>query len=344
VWGRCISEFQGYPGWKLPQILADAGFEIVSLKSRTADYFLALEHSSSQLSKISRWIPVARRFLVSLEPRSVTPNQYSPRTRGKYGRVFVQSPLQVYGGRNVDVIPAGLLPSREIIQKDLVESSNARRQKGSIGIVNQNKFSFVAGSRYKLRRALVIKLAEMGVPVNLAGSNWNKSIVWHLIVQAKSALWLFFIEGYFPRAGNFQLPLPHIANLHLHGRVNSELEFMRRFEFALVVENDPDYVSEKLFNAIRAGAVPIYVGPPLDLFGIPNSVAIQAPASAVSIAETFADSCSKQQIDSCRVAGSVWLSDTETIETWNHDNGFTNIASRLYELAQLERENGPEPL
>jgi len=47
----------------------------------------------------------------------------------------------------------------------------------------------------------------------------------------------------------------------------------------VVVENSPEYLSEKLFDAFLAATLPIYCGPPLRSYGIPDGLAIQVPGN-----------------------------------------------------------------
>ena len=43
----------------------------------------------------------------------------------------------------------------------------------------------------------------------------------------------------------------------------------------LVIENEKTYLSEKLFNALLAGCIPIYIGPELTKFKLPRGIAIE---------------------------------------------------------------------
>ena len=45
--------------------------------------------------------------------------------------------------------------------------------------------------------------------------------------------------------------------------MQEDLEELQSFQFSIVIENDLDYISEKVWKSIYAGAVPIYVGPKL---------------------------------------------------------------------------------
>jgi hypothetical protein len=49
------------------------------------------------------------------------------------------------------------------------------------------------------------------------------------------------------------------------------------------VENSNSIVTEKIFDALINGSIPIYVGPILQDFGLPKGVALQVPGNSKSI-------------------------------------------------------------
>ena len=65
--------------------------------------------------------------------------------------------------------------------------------------------------------------------------------------------------------------------------MDSTVDTMRRYEVAVVIENEPTYVSEKLFDALAAGCIPVYVGPPLGDYRIPQHIAVQVPPDASAV-------------------------------------------------------------
>jgi galactose mutarotase-like enzyme len=48
------------------------------------------------------------------------------------------------------------------------------------------------------------------------------------------------------------------------GHMPENLENLQNYNYSIVIENDLDYISEKVWKSIYAGALPIYVGPNLD--------------------------------------------------------------------------------
>ena len=56
--------------------------------------------------------------------------------------------------------------------------------------------------------------------------------------------------------------------------IGHQVDFLAQYEFALVIENEPTIITEKFWQALEAGCIPLYFGPDLQKFGIPKSSAI----------------------------------------------------------------------
>jgi hypothetical protein len=94
---------------------------------------------------------------------------------------------------------------------------------------------------------------------------------------------------------------------HPMGMVDEKAEAFRLAPSSIVIENSGDYVSEKLVDAVCAGVVPIYVGPPLERFQIPSDVAVTCPPDPIKIAHTVRSLSGSQTIATLS-AGRDWLS------------------------------------
>jgi hypothetical protein len=53
------------------------------------------------------------------------------------------------------------------------------------------------------------------------------------------------------------------------------LELLNNSQFLIIVENSPDSLTEKIFDAFFCGVIPIYCGADLTKVGIPNSTYIK---------------------------------------------------------------------
>lgn len=124
-------------------------------------------------------------------------------------------------------------------------------------------------------------------------------------------------------------------NVVYFNRVDDSVDFQRTQTFSIVIENDVNYVSEKLFNAIRAGSVPLYYGADLVKMGIPTSVCVQlkrpAPADVLNALKNT-DQRSQEIIVE---AGETWIREDPVQQRWNIKMGHERIAA----LISRELEN-----
>lgn len=123
-------------------------------------------------------------------------------------------------------------------------------------MINSNKVSAVPGGLYKLRFQCYQEISGL----QLAGWGWKSSRLTKLSIGIK-ALALASIALERPQLSTV---LRWVMRPPLQlSTVEDKFSFLRRFRFALVIENSIEYTSEKVFDALLAGIVPIYVGPPL---------------------------------------------------------------------------------
>jgi hypothetical protein len=327
LWGKCLLDHDPNGDWPLVSLIREKGVSILPLNDPGVTHYVAMDHSVSHLKAISKRIPVERRLLIALEPKAIIPSQYSRRVAREYKSVFVNSPIQALSLDNAKLMTLGSLPSLSEVNKAILENLRSTREPGSLGIINENKYSFVKGNLYKTRRSLVELIANSGIRVDLAGSGWQEGVVPTLRKQ-----FLAFASATMQRAhvdlSNFQSPLASNPNLALHGRVPSAVEFLRDFEFALVVENDPDYISEKLFNAILAGCVPLYVGPPLAVFSLPADLAVPISANSRNISDVVR-ALTQPDKDRIREVGTEWLEERAGDGVWSNYNHLEGISKAI---------------
>lgn len=79
------------------------------------------------------------------------------------------------------------------------------------------------------------------------------------------------IDSYGKLFNNRSLPGPDRGNA-------TKIETLRRYPFAIAFENaiEPDYVTEKIFDALLAGAIPVYLGAPNVAEFVPEGCYIDA--------------------------------------------------------------------
>lgn len=174
-------------------------------------------------------------------------------------------------------------------------------------MINGDKRSAVPGSLYGLRRAVIKASQEQDLPLALFGPGWGASTVAHMMLGAKASL-RATIAGTIPSVGE-ALSLANQRPQSWLGTVDDKQVAFASAPIAIVIENSADYVSEKLIDSIRGGAAPVYVGPPLARFELPESMVLTADPVATSVINAVR-SMSVARIDEIRSAGGSWLMST----------------------------------
>jgi hypothetical protein len=115
--------------------------------------------------------------------------------------------------------------------------------------------SFVRGELYSLRREIASKFQE---DVDLYGFDWNKSMPSNLkTVLGELALTLKARK--IPRLSGLKGFGYNFSNYC--GASQEKLTPYSKNKFAIVIENSLELRTEKLYDSVEAGAIPLYVGP-----------------------------------------------------------------------------------
>ena len=208
-------------------------------------------------------IPEGRSALVLLEPRVTAPQMYTKRVVTRYAIRFAASPswAAAIGARP-------FLWPQKIVPGPTLEPCH----KFDATMINAEKRSAVEGSLYGLRRAVIREMDERGMNLAVYGPGWDSHPSARLRQGFRAAA----------KAVAAGIP-PHLAEAmsglvvrprNWQGRVQDKDVAFSTAPASVIIENSADYVSEKLVDAIAAGVVPIYVGPPLPEFGLSSDLAI----------------------------------------------------------------------
>jgi hypothetical protein len=252
--------------------------------------------------------------LVRTEPRMVVPSNFSKRRHQEFGDVITlgaEPDLSDHSMPWPQVWPEGKLP---------VEDGQVPRLEKVVSI-SGNKVSLISGELYSLRRQCIEQLSS----VDFFGRGWGSSFPARLLMAIKS--FAFAVMS---------LSTPHISGLRLWfskrhdwlGEVQDKRRVMSNYKYALVIENSQKYMSEKLFDAFFAGCIPIYVGPPVERYGIPESLVIQAKPDVRSVQAAVVAAKSKSYED-WRMNLEGFLGKESTREKWSHVNVYHRLAQRV---------------
>ncbi len=213
-----------------------------------------------------------KRILILWEPRITNSIVYRRIVINRYGYVFVPS-KEWLSGKKVRYFNWPQRPARET---DIEMPALSSRKKKAI-IVAANKVSTIAGELYSLRR-LVLSNKRANELIDVAGPGWNQSNLYIYKNVSKQLIKNGFTASFIK---NLRELNPRITN-HL-GFIQDKNSLIKEYQVSLVIENSLDYVSEKLFDALDAGALTVYVGGLLTNFELPPTLAIQVSPNYLKV-------------------------------------------------------------
>jgi hypothetical protein len=256
--------------------LESKGCEIVQEDFGTRiDLLISNTHSRKGIKEAKRSnLDQIKKHLILWEPPTIDYKRHQNAVLKEYGIIW--SPTIYWAkGRDTRLFKWPQLPLKK--QDENLEKWSLRENKSVM--VLANKFSATKGELYSLRRELGIKTAKSSI-MDLYGDKWNLSR-------------MYSYRHYF---GSLIRTPPSIISLkswryvgsqqkNYKGLSQDKMKTGSKYRMVVVLENSKDYISEKFFDAFASGAIVIYVGPPLNTFGIPDESAIQIEPNVDSIVE-----------------------------------------------------------
>jgi hypothetical protein len=269
----------------VPDYFSNAIFKHLKLHSNSMVWRQMSEVASSDIHfELNFDFPNKKLFgkynvLIASEPASVVPWQYKKNILSRFDLI----------------IPTGKTRSENLSLKEWVpfpykfqaHTINEKLRINNVIMINAAKFSAHKESLYGLRRKTSKELFNLQIGYKLAGENWKMPKT----KEIRERIWAVRKEM---RAGN----LPNLQEAFSHifyrfpeysGRVDNKITELSKYKYALVIENEPDYISEKLFDAIAAKCVPIYVGENLADFKFLKNCVVQLAPKISSILEFFGE-------------------------------------------------------
>jgi hypothetical protein len=254
----------------LRQFLEKQGKNI-SLDGDEADIYLAIDHTENDEKLLKKRRELNKfSILYRSEPLCVLPVAYKPETSTLYSSIisFGKSETMNDGMHWPQYFPA---------EEQLGWGIHDRLPRAAL--INANKLNLSSSELYSLRRESVKKIEG----IDLFGENWNSNF--------KDRIKVLVIEV-------MKDPIRHLVATPSHSRYwftnwpetaspADKISIMQRYKFALVIENELSYMSEKLFDAFFAGCIPIYVGPEVADYKVPKELVIQCKPTLKSLAEGF---------------------------------------------------------
>lgn len=167
---------------------------------------------------------------------------------------------------------------------------NKNRSKKIVIINGKHKPKGAGSELYSKRIEAIAELSKNNM-IDLYGHGWERLIT-------RTSLWLPYIKNY-----------RRIMSVY-HGKCESKYNKLSEYNFCLCFENSivEGYLTEKLFDCLYTGAIPIYLGAPDIEQYIPREAYIDfRQFSSYSELESFVRALSEDQILAMRTAGRAFI-------------------------------------
>lgn len=252
----------------LKDLATSLGYQIAT-DPINADIYISVDYNMEN-ANILLERKEARKFNVLFrnEPSCVLPSGYS------------QTAMDL----NDFVLTFGMIPNNpqqeywpQFWEVSSVPQATTQRIENRAVLINANKLNLSSREMYSLRRLCAKKLKN----VDLYGDEWNSPLSSRIKVAAIEILkkpsrhpFTFFFHSrfWFTRWPETLAPV-------------EKSEVLNQYKVSLVIENEATYLSEKMFDALASGCIPVYVGPNLSNYGFPQNIAFQAEPRLESINE-----------------------------------------------------------
>jgi hypothetical protein len=257
--------------------------------------------------------------LLLSEPKCVMPWQYQKNVLDKFDLVVTFGPWRA---KNLSVSNWVWQP----YDWRTYEVKSVSTKRDSIVLVNSNKFGMGKSSMYGLRRETIRLLDTNNIKLSVYGHNWNMP----LSLQIRKRFYAFRKSVRYLGNSNIRESLLGIATPpeNYFGPCEDKLETISRYTFCLVIENDLDSLSEKLFDAIAAQAIPIYIGPPLEGLDFLERCLIRSKPNAKAILETY-QTISRADIDRARQGILYFHRNLKHISEWKTSSVMTKLGKLI---------------
>lgn len=276
-----------------------------------ADIYLSVDYNAEN-EEILRARKATGKFNVLLrnEPRCVLPAGYSPTA------IAINSQIITFGKPSKE-INSEVWP--QFWDENSINQAQYERNYQSAVIVNANKLNLSKGELYTLRRKCIANIKNL----DLYGDQWNSKLAERLKVAIIEIL---------------KDPKKHLFTFAFHSRYwfsrrafiispEDKSEVLTKYKVCLVIENELTYLSEKLFDALAAGCIPVYVGPGVSDYEIPTSLVFQAQPKLSSIEEQIRVALASDYPAYLKEL-TQWLNSSETIQSHQGEYVMTRVLEK----------------
>ena len=301
-----------------------------------SDLVIFVNYSRKFLKKVKKHH--SKRVLIRLEPKAVLPVQYKKRIEKSFdliitpgGQVdtkskFIGWPYKYDLNPSMPTASHTSLESviNESISKGLFEIEQWNKRKNTLVLIAANKVSPTSNSNYKLRRRIAKQMSVHDL--DTYGPLWNTGLVSklsHRISVGMNALKGGFIPNLLEIYGDLHWKYPTYID-----EPTDKHQIIQQYRYSLVAENSSDYCSEKLFDVVINGSVPIYVGPRNFELNLPDGMYFSCDGSLDNL-KSLLNSIRDEDIVAMLAVMQDFIQSEKFFTDWASDKVYENIACQI---------------
>ena len=280
------------------ELLLRSGFIVVE-NPKEAEAYISADFHEKDLEYLSAIKDSCSSFLLRNEPKIVCPLNYENEVSNKFGTIIDIGRLN----QSADV----QLNWPQFWPDNFPNFTENRLEK--VAIISGNKLSLIPGELYSLRRQCIVKIKE----VEHFGTSWDSKKTQRFIELIRA---IRLIQKYkiCPKISAFRYWFKKYRGWK--GSPYDKRQCLVGYKYTLVIENSADYLSEKLFDAFFSLAIPIYVGPNIADYGIPENLVIQCEPNLDSVKNGIIRASELNYLEWCRGIKD-WLETPKTRTAWD---------------------------
>lgn len=318
--------------------LSSEGFSITA--SPLAEIHLFVNHNESKYRETLKLNGgKSLHILLRTEPIPVFPAQYSARVEKKYDLVITIGKPESLNKNNLNFRhpyeymsnPNLTSTKRHDLQSKLGEIEVENQFQGwsmreyNLTLIAANKVSSRHGENYEKRR--VYAKYQASNEIALFGTLWDASLSEKLKHRLRVALHAL-------RNGT----IPDVLSLYgklftkyknYHGAPLDKHQVIEKSKYSLVIENSDTYISEKLFDAMIGGSIPIYYGPNLREYGLDDGALVVRHLGSTEELLDKLRTMSEEEAKARLLAISSFLRSEEFQNEWLSEKVYFKIAKSI---------------
>lgn len=334
------------PTGVLRDLLAERGISLCTVDLgdiRSADKILFYDLNRELLREcISAGIGPDRLALFLFEPEVARPDQYIPHDWQHFGRVFTLRDDLVDNVRLFKFRWPQIMRRRSPLP--------GFEERTLVTMINSNKCSYVEGEGFSYRRKAIRFFDSIG-DFDLYGPGWDNHVMYckYASYAAKQKL-MSTARRKNPnltlwRVADELVRSPRLTASYLRdvlggwlpfrsyaGTVPDKDETLSHYRFCLCFENQlnrPGYMTEKIFDCLVSGAIPIYLGATNIKDHVPKECFIwMNDFPDFRSLHTFMKSMTSDEFHKLQRAGQEFLQ-SEAFRPWTPEGSFSDIIAKL---------------